>query len=325
MTLPNFLIIGAAKSGTTSLYAYLQQHPQVFMSIPKEPTFFGNEGTDGLFNGPQDEDRAYHSRVVTNFADYTALFDGVTKEKAIGEASIYSLYLPKAPMQIQKYIPRVTMFALLRNPADRAYSAYLHVVRQAREPYSFARALQEEPKRIREKWNPLWHFKSMGLYYEQVKRYYDTFGREQVHVYLYEDFQKDPLSLIKTVFEILGVDSAFVPDISKRYKKSYVPKNPTIEKILYRARVKVDFSKRYLPRRLRWRTQIVKNLIDRVASPNRISPPPIPQDVRAALHEEYRDDILRLGDLLHRDLSHWCGGGPTAVGRESDHFLAEQF
>ncbi len=78
MTLPNFLIIGAPKCGTTSLYAYLSQHPQVFMSVPKEPTFFGNEGTDGLFNGPHDEDRFYHSRVITNFSDYTALFDSVT-------------------------------------------------------------------------------------------------------------------------------------------------------------------------------------------------------------------------------------------------------
>ena len=135
MTLPNFLIIGAAKGGTTSLYAYLQQHPQVFMSSPKEPTFFGNEGTDGLFNGPHDEDRGYHSRVITNFVDYSALFDRVTNEKAIGEASIYYVYLPEAPEQIRKYVPKAAMFAILRNPADRAYSAYLHVVRQAREPY----------------------------------------------------------------------------------------------------------------------------------------------------------------------------------------------
>jgi hypothetical protein len=285
------------------------------MSIPKEPTFFGNEGTDGLFNGPHDEDRAYHSRVITNFTDYAALFDRVTNQKAIGEASIYSLYLPKAPIQIQKYVPKATMFAVLRNPADRAYSAYLHVVRQAREPYSFARALQEEPKRIRQNWNPLWHFKSMGLYYEQMKRYYNILGREQVHVYLYEDFQKESLSLIKRVFEILGVDSAFVPDISKRYKKSYVPKNPTMEKILYKARLQVDISKKYLPHRVRWRTQKLKDLIDRVARPNRISPPPIPQDVRSALLEEYRDDILRLGDLLHRDLSHWCSVILAVVGQ----------
>src|SRR6267378_2705666 len=146
MRLPNFLIIGAPKCGTTSLYAYLRQHPQVFMSVPKEPTFFGNEGTDGLFNGPHDQDGAYHSRVITNFGDYAALFEKVTNQKAIGEASIYSLYLPKAPAQIQKYLSVAAMFAVLRNPADRAYSAYLHVRRQAREPYSFARALQEEAK-----------------------------------------------------------------------------------------------------------------------------------------------------------------------------------
>ncbi len=305
MALPNFLIIGSAKCGTSSLYAYLQQHPQVFMSNPKEPTFFGNEGTDGLSHGPHDEDRSYHSRVITDLGKYTALFGGVTSEKAIGEASIYYLYLPQAPVQIKKHIPNATMFAVLRNPADRAYSAYLHVVRQARERRSFADSLKEEPMRVQQKWNPLWHFKSMGFYYEQVKRYYDMFGRDQVHIYLYEDFQKQPLPLIKGVFDILGVDNSFFPDISKRYKKSYVPRIPVIERVLYKTNTRIDFSKKHLPASLRWRTQILKKLIDRIASPNRVSPPPIPQDVRASLIEDYRDDILRLGDLLQRDLSHW--------------------
>src|SRR5438874_10569218 len=80
MTLPNFLIIGSAKCGTTSLYSYLQQHPQVFMSIPKEPTFFGNEGPELLYNGPYDEHRAYHSKTITDIGTYTALFDGVKDE-----------------------------------------------------------------------------------------------------------------------------------------------------------------------------------------------------------------------------------------------------
>jgi len=315
MKLPNFLIIGAPKCGTTSLYVYLQQHPEVFMSIPKEPTFFGNEGTDGLFNGPHDEDRTYHSRVITTFSDYSALFNGVKNEKAIGEASIYYLYLPKAPEQIKKYVPKATMFAVLRNPADRAYSAYLHVVRQAREQKSFADSLREEPKRIQQKWNPLWHFKAMGFYYEQVKRYFEMFGRDQVRVYLYEDLHKEPLRLTKEIYGILGVDTSFVPDTSKRYKKSYVPKNPTIEKILYKAKVQVDFSKRHLPKRIRWHSQKLKDLIDRVASANRVAPPPVPQAVRAALLEEYRDDILRLGDLLRKDLSHWCSPAAAAVGR----------
>jgi sulfotransferase family protein len=312
MRLPNFLIVGSAKCGTSSLYAYLQQHPQVFMTTPKEPTFFGNEGTDGLFNGPHDEDRAYHSRVITTWKDYTALFDRATTERALGEASIYYMYLPKAPEQIEKYIPKATMFAVLRNPADRAYSAYLHVVRQARERRSFVDSLRQEPMRIQKKWNPLWHFKAMGFYYEQVKRYFDRFGRDQVHIYLYEDLQKQPLPLIKQVFELIGVDSSFVPDTSKRYKKSYVPKNPTIEKILHKTKVQVDFTKKYWPKPLRWRSQSVKNFIDRVAAPNRVAPPRIPQDIRASLLEEYRDDILRLSDLLRRDLTHWCN--PVSVG-----------
>src|SRR5207245_4746815 len=121
----------------------------------------------------------------------------------------------------------------------------------------------------------------MGFYYEQVKRYYDMFGRDQVHVYLYEDFQKEPLPLIQQVFEILGVDSSFVPDTSRRYKKSYVPKIPALEMALHKTKVKIEFSKHHLPKQLRWRTEKVKELIDRVASPNRTSPPPIPEVVRA--------------------------------------------
>lgn len=315
MTLPNFLIIGAAKGGTTSLYAYLRQHPKVFMSVPKEPTFFGNEGTDGLFNGPHDEDRAYHSRVITNIDDYSALFRNVTDQKAIGEASVYSLYLPKAPEQIKKYIPGAVTFAVLRNPADRAYSAYLHVVRQAREKLSFADSLQREPERIRQNWNPLWHFKAMGFYYEQVKRFYDTFGRNRVHVYLYEDFHKEPLRIIHEVLDILGLDTSFQPDMSRRYKQSYVPKYPGIEKFLHQSKIKVQFAKQHWPPQLRWRARHLESFIDWIAQPNRIAPPPIPQNVRAALLDEYRDDILRLGDLLRRDLSHWCNPVAVAAGQ----------
>lgn len=288
------------------------------MSFPKEPTFFGNEGTTGLFNGPHDEDRAYHSRVITNLDDYRRLFDPVKDQKAIGEASIYYMYLPKAAEQIKKYIPNARMFAVLRNPADRAYSAYLHVVRQARERLSFAESLAQEDRRIRENWNPLWHFKAMGFYYEQVKRYYDRFGRDQVRIYLYEDLQKRPLAIIREILEILALDSSFVPDMSKRYKESYVPKLPRVEMALHKTRVAIDLNQNYIPRRLRWKTvSTAKKVIDRVASPNRMAPPPIPQDVRAQLLNDYRDDILRLGDLLQRDLSHWCApiakSAPAAV------------
>ncbi len=114
------------------------------------------------------------------------------------------------------------------------------------------------------------------------------------------------MQLIKEVFEILGVDSSFVPDMTKRFKESYVPKAPAIERFLNKTRYQVTLSEGYLPGPIAWRMKHVKNLIDRTADLNRTKPPRIPQEVRAALLEEYRDDILRLGDLLRRDLTHWC-------------------
>jgi hypothetical protein len=157
----------------------------------------------------------------------------------------------------------------------------------------------------------LWHFKAMGFYYEQVKRYYDMFGRQQVRIYLYEDFQKNPLAVISEVLESLAVNTSFTPDMSRRYKKSYVPKYPAIERVLHKSKIKVQFAKQHWPKPMRWRAKYLEAFIDRVASPNRIAPPPIPPDVRSSLLSEYHDDILRLSDLLGRDLSHWCH--PVAV------------
>lgn len=300
------MIIGAAKSGTSSLYYYLKQHPQIFMCTPKEPTFFGHEGTEGLYCGPHDEDRAYHSRIITNIDDYADLFKAATDDKsAIGEASVYYLYLPSAPAQIKDYLPKVTMVAILRNPVERAYSAYLHVVRQAREPYSFTRALQEEAKRIRRKWNPLWYFKSLGYYHEQVKRYYDTFGRGQVHVFLYDDFRKNQLLFIRNICDLLGVDTSFAPDMSRRYKVAFVPKSASLEKLLYRARNSVRGVQGILPRRIAWRLGPVVKRIDRSLEHNHAAPPSMPANVRKMLQADYREDILRLQDLLGRDLSCW--------------------
>ena len=307
MKLPNFLIIGAAKSGTSSIYRYLMQHPQVFMSTPKEPAFFGQEGEDALYYGPHDQDRAFHSRAVTNLDDYMALFKDVTTQTAIGEASTYSLYFPNAASQIKKHVPHATMFAVLRNPVDRAYSAYLHVVSQARERRSFAQALAEEPERIRRKWNNLWHFKAMGYYYPQVKRFYDTFGRQQVHVFLYEDFRKEPLGFVQNIFDLLGIDKSFVPDMTRKWNVSDVPAFPSVEKSLYALKWRIQGLQPRLPGPIRWRLTPVINTIDNIRKRNRRVPPPMPTEVRTSLTAEYREDILRLQDLLGRDLSHWLG------------------
>ena len=313
MTLPNFLILGAPKCGTTSLYSYVAQHPDVFMCFPKEPTFFGHEGDRGLFNGPGDNNEIYRTRVVTSFEAYTKLFNAVTTQKAIGEASTFYLYLPKAPQTIKKYIPRAQMFGVLRNPADRAYSNYLHLARQLRETLSFTEALREEPHRIRNNFFELWHYKSMGFYYDQVKRYYEMFGQQQVHIYLHEDLQKNMLSVVQEIFGILELDPSFVPNMSKKWNVGYMPKSPLREKVYYKLKHATKFCAKHAPWRLRSPIERTMEFIAHLERPVHVPRPPMPEDVRAALLEEYREDILKLQDLLRRDLSHWLSSVPATV------------
>src|SRR5918994_33933 len=190
MTMPNFFIVGAQKAGTTSLYHYLNQHPDVFMSPRKEPFFFDRElNAHGEvvkqeFGGPGDQQAPKY----VNIREYEALFAGAKGEKAIGEASPLYIYAPGTAERIKRYVPEAKLIALLRNPADRAYSAFLHAVRIGREPLSdFAQALREEDDRIWYNWHYQFHYRNRGLYYAQLKRYFEVFGREKVGIWLYED------------------------------------------------------------------------------------------------------------------------------------------
>jgi len=223
MTLPNFFIIGAAKAGTTSLYRYLEQHPQIYMSPIKEPNFFALEGQPLDFRGPGD--RLYIEQFsVTERGCYEALFEAAGPEPALGEASALYLYSPQAPARICRDVPEAKIVAILRHPVDRAYSAFLHLLRDAREPLlSFEAALEAEEGRVRGGWEHIWHLRRMGFYGEQLGRYYRCFGRERVRVYLYEALQEEPEGVIADIFNFLGVDAGFQPDRSVRYNEPGIP------------------------------------------------------------------------------------------------------
>lgn len=301
MTLPNFIIIGAAKSGTTALYRYLNEHPQIFVTDPKEPKFFAYEGERVRFRGPGDREK--NSRMVTRLDEYQALFAGVNGERAIGEASAAYLYVPKAAERIKHYVPQAKLFALLRNPADRAYSAYVHLIRDGRETIlDFDKALQKEAERIRRNYHNLWHYRNVGFYYEQVKRYFDLLGRNQLRVFLYDEFKSDPLRVVKEVFQVLGVDDSFVPNLSKKYNVGEMPRNRALNTVLLKTAATRRKVTPHLPTPLRWR---VNKGVESLKAWNRRTPPPLLPDTRVRLLKEYREDILRLQDLLQRDLSHW--------------------
>lgn len=293
MTMPNFLIIGAQKSGTTSLYYYLKQHPQVYMSPVKEAHFFDDEeGGKRSFRGPGRSSPP----AVSSIDDYSALFGGVTDETAVGEASPSYIYVPEAPRRIRYRIPDAKLIAILRDPADRAYSAFLHTSRTGREPLTdFAQALREEEDRIRNDWHPLYHYRARGFYHAQLGRYFDVFGQDRVGVYLYEDLRADPRVVLQDIFGFLGIDEGFVPDMSVRYNVSGLPRNKAARTLVRRLNATTPVLKRFLPFELR----------QRIKSRIFTKPPPLASNIRRELIEAYRPDIMKLQDLIQRDLSRW--------------------
>jgi hypothetical protein len=305
MTMPNFFIIGAQKAGTTSLYHYLNQHPQVYMSPIKEPFFFDHEmDSQGEvvrreFGGHRQPPR------FANIEEYCALFEGVENEKAIGEATPLYIYAPGTPERIEKYVPGAKSIALLRHPADRAYSAFLYAVRLGVEPLTdFAQALRAEPLRIRDGWHYVFHYRSRGLYYDQLKRYYEVFGRERIGVWLYEGMREDPVGVTRGVFRFLEVDDTFAPDTSSKHNPAGVPAG-----VFARAAMKATDKAIGVLRKVLAPTSGVMPLAykARRVVQNKIltEPPPIDPGLRECLTDSYKEDILRLQELIGRDLSAW--------------------
>lgn len=293
--MPNFLIIGAAKSGTTSLYYYLKQHPQIFMSPVKEPSFFAIEGEPMNIRGPGGP--AKRSFWIADLASYRALFEGVRDERAVGEASVLYMYHPQAAERIRRYNPEMKLIAVLRNPVERAYSSFCFLAENAAEPLAdFEAALAAEEARIRERWEHLWHYKSMGYYYQQLKRYYERFDRSQVRVYLYEEFNRDNLRVLQDIFRFLEVDSGFVPNTSVRYLESGLPKNRRLQRLVLRSPLR-KLLRTYLPERLQPFFLKVKK---QTVSKGRMD-----EQIRRSLTAEYREEILRLQELIDQDLSGW--------------------
>ncbi len=294
--MPNFLILGAAKAGTTSLYHYLRQHPDIYMSPVKEPKFFALENEPLEFSRPGDREKMQRSS-VTDLDSYRALFRGAAAAKAVGEASTLYLYSSVAPSRIKHYVPAAKMLAILRHPVERAYSNFLYMARKGEEPLrDFEQALRQEA--TRRAWMPTWHYTERGFYHRQLRRYYDLFPRDQIRVYLYEDLSTDPTGLLRDVFRFVGVDESFTPESLSRHNVSGLPRSEALHGLLARPHAVRSVVRRFLPRAMR----------QRVAAKIRrrnLYRPQLSDRTRERLNTIYRDDILRLQDLIQRDLSRW--------------------
>lgn len=299
---PNFLLIGAQKCGTTALYQALRQHPDIYMSPVKEPFYFALNHAPPPYKTPGTE---YTQRLSYTRESYAALFQGATGQRAIGEASaIYlSSYQPAhTAANIYAFNPAMRLIALVRQPADRAYSAFQYYHTRDFEPEkTFLAALSAEMTRCKANDLPDLRHYANGCYFANLKPYFDRFPREQIRVYLYEEWDNQPRAVLRDIFGFLGVDD-----------------NVTIEP----RRANITFNYRYLwlyrfldqPNQTRQmvekivRGRLRTRLYGKLRAYNRLNPPALAPGVRRELTERYHSDIEQLQTLIDRDLSHWLNG-----------------
>ena len=309
MTLPNFLVIGAQKSGTSALYWALAQHPQIYMSRNKEPWFFAYAGEQLAFASPGHAH--YEQAITTELATYQNYFDQAGDALWRGEASTAYLMAARAKVaaaNIQRFIPSAKLVAILRQPAERAYSAFCHLRTYGFEPErDFRRALAAEASRAA--WSPDFHYRANGDYAEALAPYFARFGREQLRIYLYEEWQHAPEATLCDLFAWLGVAPDIQPHMLRRVNESRQVRSRWLETVLA---APFEWEKRQQKRLPAfWRRQLAR-LIYRL---NRTDYPPLASTLRAELTEEYRASILTLQEMLDRDLSHWLVAQPPASRR----------
>ena len=289
MTLPNFIMIGVAKAGTTSFFRYLNEHPQIFMCEIKATNYFGYEDARDWKWTDEGDPPLLQNFPVRTFEDYKAAFAGATDEIAVGEVSPQYFRCPNAARRIHDYIPGAKLVLSLRNPADRAFSGFMMRTRRGEAVGDFQEELTPRSSHVKE-----------GFYYRRLKMYVDLFPRDQIKIYVFEEFKKDAAGTIKDLYGFLGVDSSFAPDTSVRHNPGAVPKFRLLNQLFYNPRL-ISAAQAVFPEGLQVKLKQIRDLnLKAMQKP--------PADLRADLLKLYREDILKLEDLLGRDLSIWLNG-----------------
>ena len=304
---PAFLVLGAAKSGTTALYTQLAQHSQVCLTSIKETNFFALEGHSLDFTGPGDYEALTQSdevATITCWSDYVQMFSDCPDRSMRGEICPLYLYSSEAAERIRHYAPETRLIAILRHPVDRAYSAYRMLLTAGRESETdFRRALALESKRIADGWESAWHYQAMGRYSEQLQTYFALFPRRQLRIYLYEDFARSPQTILDDLCDFVGIER-FSPDVSAHPGMVGIPRVQWIQRALTRHNPLRAAVRLLLPGP--WR----RRLGSAAARWNRKTPR-LESELRLQMTESFRSEILDLQRLIGRNLSHWLGRGAS--------------
>ncbi|MEQ6167979.1 sulfotransferase [Ekhidna sp. MALMAid0563] len=306
---PNFIIVGSGKSGSTSLYNYLSQHPEIFTSRVKEPGYFEWYGVKPSFKGPKD-DIHINKYAVYKKKEYLNLFNRSHQYKAVGEASVRYFISEKAAKNIKSNIPNCKIIILIRNPIERAFSSYQMSVRDRKEHLSFLEAVNEKEKREKENWARACFLRA-GFYSENIKRYQTLFGEDSVLLLFTEDLNKKPQQEVKKAFKFLGVDTSFIANTAIIHNKSGIPKNKALHSFMTRLDDFIGWT-RPLRNYVRLHTPDLDKKLSNLYRHLRgiyqtkyLRSQSMTLEERNFLKKIYANEIAELSKMLKRDLSHW--------------------
>ena len=215
MTLPDFLVAGVPKAGTTALHVALSRHPDLYLSPVKEPKFFLTAGPPPTRGGPGDA-LTYREHVWRR-EEYEKLFDGAPPHARKGESTPLYLYDPDAMRRVSKLIPDVKIIVVLRDPVERAHSNWTHLWSAGLEPESdFLRACAEEGRRVAQGWASFWHYTGLGMYGRQLQHAFELFARDQVLVLRYRTLVDEPARTLARICGFLGVADDVLTEIPRQ-------------------------------------------------------------------------------------------------------------
>ena len=280
---PNFFIVGMPRSGTTSMYTYLKQHPDIYLAVYKEPNFFCKDLTQSFYS-------------IQDPRLYDSLFTHAGDKKRIGEGSVWYLTSKIAAVEIKKFNPSAKIIVMLRNPIDMIYSLHGLYVRTKNEDITdFPTALAVQEDRMKGLSIPKTCYFPEGLFYTDVARYYpkikrfiDVFGRENIYVEIFDDFVTDTPKSYRDTLEFLEVGPNYPAEFN--LKKAAKVIQPLV---LHQVRHSHPEIKKKLS---------VKVRLDAHESPRRV---PLPAPLRSHLQTLFKEDIEKTSQLINKDLTHW--------------------
>lgn len=287
---------GASKSGTTALYYYLKQHPEIFLPEKKELHYFSRPDVATRCSGPGD--KYVLDEIPATLDEYLKHFNVVKPGQVALDISPSYLYFADSAERINHTFPNARMVFLLRNPADKVFSQYSHLRSECRETLSFADALALESERTETGYSDMWLYRDSGFYADRIHKFIEVFGPERIRIYLFDDFIQDPNALLRDLCNFLGVSNNIEFTDPGEVNVSGDPRSKLVSKLLLQPNMFTNqlrrFLRFFLPHGIgQWARENIRTM--NAGQKVKLDP-----DIRARLLSDYADDIRRLETMLGR-------------------------